>query len=267
MRAACHQVPVDLDRVGKRLQVVSVEERGITPEGYVERAEEGFRVVIRADRPATRKRFSWAHELGHLILDKLSGADQTAVGRRYRECASVASELDEEAKADFLAGMLLLPLAYMQATLPGRFGLAELDRIAKTAGTSLATAMIRATWIATHPCIAFMVRAFSNDTSRIACKWVRSSRSAPVIDRERFFDRLPLRSSVQQFLSGRERRLTRWLTETNKVVGRLELVSFTFDDRISVFGMFEPGRVQSGWLFDTSEAVSSRPQGCKGVGS
>lgn len=241
LRSGCHAVPVDLARIGKRLAVDSVEEREIAQEGFVEsRSANTFRIVLRSDRPLVRKRFSWAHELGHLIVDKLEGANSSALGRRYRESSAVATNLDAESKADFIAGMLLLPMFYMNSKLPEQFDLERIYDISREAQVSFATALIRAMWLATHPCYAFMCRAYTDEPSRLTCHWVRSSRSAENIDRAEFLKRVGIEQCVRKSVAVTKRVASFRAVDRWPEVGQLELKKLTFGDKISIFGLFQP---------------------------
>ena len=63
------RIPVDLERLGEFWGVHSVIERELDVAGMVRRLTNGqFVVLLRKDDVPGRKRFSWAHELGHILM-------------------------------------------------------------------------------------------------------------------------------------------------------------------------------------------------------
>ncbi|MEL7484574.1 MAG: ImmA/IrrE family metallo-endopeptidase, partial [Planctomycetota bacterium] len=77
------------------LGVSDIVECDMHAEGYVEGSfDSGFRIALKKGQPSARRRFSWAHELGHILIDQLEGCEDKAVGRRYRDFAAVSTELD-----------------------------------------------------------------------------------------------------------------------------------------------------------------------------
>ncbi|MGF1606447.1 MAG: ImmA/IrrE family metallo-endopeptidase [Rhodothalassiaceae bacterium] len=52
--------------------------------GYIERADGGYRIVVNALHPETRRRFTAAHELGHYIYHRDLLGDGVGDNRAYR---------------------------------------------------------------------------------------------------------------------------------------------------------------------------------------
>ncbi len=178
VKAACFDIPVDLERLARHLGVIEIIDRPLSAEGYVEQRPEGhFRIVLRGDRKTNRKRFSLAHELGHIILHKLDRGPESAMGRRYRDCTKVATSLDEEALADHLAGLILLPSPIMASYLPRFFSIRKIINLADYARVSPSAALIRALGLSTQRAFAFHLRIYNADLSSICCKWVHGSPS------------------------------------------------------------------------------------------
>lgn len=242
MRVGCRSVPVDLVALGQELGVTTVKQISMQPEGYVEPDNQGgFRIVLREGQPVNRTRFSWAHELGHLILDGLSNGEADATSRRYREFASVSADLDEEAKADFVAGMILLPQPYILPILAREFSLESIIRIAKEARVSLAATMIRSVSLATQPCAAFMIRSYIDDRKRLATKWIRTSRSLQAVQKEEFLDRSRFKSVVEQFCASDDSSLSFCVDDGfASIEGKLDLFKTEFQDLVSIFGLYQP---------------------------
>lgn len=94
-----------VERLGGRI----VQQDG--PEAYIQKEGSAF-VIGLADQPPARKRFSIAHELGHLFLhmgylidtDRWSAIDEYRDSPKYRYGFS-----DEEYEAHEFAGALLMP--------------------------------------------------------------------------------------------------------------------------------------------------------------
>jgi hypothetical protein len=189
VRAGCFTLPTDLERVAEHLDVVEIQKKPIAAEGYVEQAEgHGYRVVLRLDRGLERQRFSLAHELGHIIVHRMTRSRDTMLSRQYRACTSVSSEVNEEAIADRIAGLLLLPPWSLNQRLPSDFSLKSIIGLASMAKASASTALIRAMWHTTVPCIGFQLKCYHERPQSLRCNWAVSSRSLPKISRERFLD-------------------------------------------------------------------------------
>lgn len=178
LKAGCIELPVDLDRIARHLNVREIRVEDVAPEGYVEQQDDGaFRIVLRRDRSMQRRNFSLAHELGHIIINKIIARPHWGLSRKYRTASAVAQKLDEEAIADYLAGMLLIPSWAIGQRLPESFSMREIVKLADDSHASVPTALIRSLWFATHPCFAFHVRMYDRKADNFRCMWTRASRS------------------------------------------------------------------------------------------
>lgn len=146
-------------------------------EGSIERVEGKLRIKLRQDAPQARQRFSLAHEIGHLLIEKLTSSPNSADFRKFRSCCSVRDQVDEEAVADMFAASLLLPAWHMRSHIGDRLSLRRIEQASMTAGASLSAGLLRATALATTPCFAAMVRG--GDRRRPRVMWVRCSSSVP----------------------------------------------------------------------------------------
>lgn len=236
-RAGCWQFPTDLDRLAQHLRVSEISEREMAPEGYVEPdGLGGFRIAVRSDRSRTRKRFSIAHEIGHVILNLLEGKPTSSLTRQYRENCAVSEGRDDiEAQADYLAGMLLLPSSTMTQRLTRKIGVRQLEQIARDAEVALPVALIRSLQFVTHAATGFHLRIYDGDYSTMRCMWTHSSASAPVLRRDEFFKVIDF-----DFLT--------WCLQQDKArvvvfpvkaggVREVEFVRSRFEDRELVYGM------------------------------
>lgn len=81
-------------------------------------ADEGV-ILISADRPEGRKRFTCAHEIGHHVLGH---------GTIIDEIIELGSDKDIEKEADFFAGMLLMPSsAIKKVSMDAGINISEID--------------------------------------------------------------------------------------------------------------------------------------------
>jgi Zn-dependent peptidase ImmA (M78 family) len=69
------------------------------------KTERGWVIVLRADEPLVRQRFSLAHEIKHLLDDELT----TARRRLYVPSATHSTEEQTERVCDHFAACLLMP--------------------------------------------------------------------------------------------------------------------------------------------------------------
>ena len=93
-------VPTDLSAIGKCWGVERVIERQLNVAGMVHRFENGKAVVfLKEDDVLGRRRFSWAHELGHIVMagPESPGVSCRTLGQRdaalERSCDLIATEL------------------------------------------------------------------------------------------------------------------------------------------------------------------------------
>ena len=96
-------IPVDLEAIGRSWGVVRVIERPLDFAGMVHKFDNGKAVVfLKEDDVLGRRRFSWAHELGHIVL---AGSGSPGVSCRAPGQRNVALERD----CDVIATELLMP--------------------------------------------------------------------------------------------------------------------------------------------------------------
>lgn len=162
VRNACGlQTPVDLaaikgavETLGGRLQIVDTDEF----EARIEKTDDGahFAITLANASCDARRKFSGAHELGHLFLHMGYLVDdvrwwQTAAytdGARYRYGHSV-----EEYEAHEFAAALLMPREEFEAIVEQhtRNGLVEIEIVADHFGVSTDAAIIRGRWLGLFP--------------------------------------------------------------------------------------------------------------------
>jgi Zn-dependent peptidase ImmA (M78 family) len=107
-------VPIDVSEAVVRLggTVKEIDTGPDEPEATVKRAGERFEITIKKNHLSTRKRFSLAHELGHLFLHMGYLVNPDTWGRSSDYCDSVYHRFGysiEEAEANLFAAALLMP--------------------------------------------------------------------------------------------------------------------------------------------------------------
>lgn len=103
---------------------------GFPTSGMATRIKEGWIIVIRADEPQVRQRFSLAHELKHLLDDPYMGAnDGPLADGLYPATRTATAHERTERICDAFAAALLMPRTHIQRDwLSGRTDIADLAR-------------------------------------------------------------------------------------------------------------------------------------------
>lgn len=126
----------DLAELARHLGVRVRLERGLSEDGSIATSAWSADVRLRAEARLQRRRFTLAHELGHLVLaepEVMHAAESIATAR-----------LDVERLCDAFAAELLMPRRWLLATYQQRDeGFDVLDDLARTAEVSLSAAMTR----------------------------------------------------------------------------------------------------------------------------
>jgi hypothetical protein len=93
--------PIDVEALARRIGIRAVEEASLVEDGRLEVGSDSIRLLVRTGLTPPRRRFTIAHELGHLLLmDRREGA----VARRLRSVSC-----DIERLCDHLAAAILMP--------------------------------------------------------------------------------------------------------------------------------------------------------------
>lgn len=126
---------VDLKSLAQRWGVTSIEEREIGSEAMLLPNRNGYSIVLKkADRPSrlARQRFSFAHELGHLLLQK---SQQAGITLKYRGHGHSNAE---ERLCDQIAAEILMPrLAFQEDAWLDGWSLRNLRNLARKYDTSI----------------------------------------------------------------------------------------------------------------------------------
>ena len=135
-RFALGPPPIDVEALADALGVDEVVSADLVEDGRLERTDGTTRIVVRRGVSTQRRRFTIAHELGHLILNSPSS---DVVATRH-----VIGEDREERFCEDFAAALLLPTGWIRPLAINRpRSLHTLRVIAGRSNTSLAAACVR----------------------------------------------------------------------------------------------------------------------------
>ncbi len=140
-------IPVDLVSAAKYLGIDQVIEVQTTSfDGLLSVTKSGTYIVnIRSDQSPTRKRFTLAHEVGHLVLNRSLRADENIPRTERLVCtATSAEEKAEERLCDIVATELIMPCgAFLKVMEETGVCASTVPIIAKHFGVSLQAACRR----------------------------------------------------------------------------------------------------------------------------
>jgi IrrE N-terminal-like domain len=122
--------PSDLVAVAKRVGVVSISEEELPGSGELRRQGDTFEIVYSKDLNLSRRRFTIAHEIGHVLA-----------APRGTKC-SKSREL--EALCNKLAAEILMPAVSFRRVWTRKVSISDLFKIAKMFETSVSATAIRA---------------------------------------------------------------------------------------------------------------------------
>lgn len=122
--------PIDLDEVGRRIGVREISYESFPGSGELHKEAGGYRIVCSVDQPHTRRRFTIAHELAHVILERTGRNAPRAGNSVERVC-------------DMLAAECLMPTAAFDAHIPSVLTLDDVANLARAFGTSITATAIR----------------------------------------------------------------------------------------------------------------------------
>lgn len=110
-------LPVDIEAIARHLRAQIVEERlDRSVSGMLYRDDDHIVIGVNASHPEQRRRFTIAHELGHLVLHKGRPLVVDHVRVNFRDANSSAATDFEEIQANAFAAELLMPRDQVLAT-------------------------------------------------------------------------------------------------------------------------------------------------------
>ena len=161
-------VPVDLHELASRLGVSSIKEDSISSEAMLVPTADGYKIILKKATSygeLTRQRFSFAHELGHLLLKSVDYNDRSVTKAEHRE---KNKHSEEERLCDQIAAEILMPRAIFAAdATEASWSLGRLGQLAKAYGTSIpATARRMVGLMPGEPCVMGIWKPASANNER-----------------------------------------------------------------------------------------------------
>lgn len=136
-RLAEDHFPKGPEAIAEKLKIKIRESPLIGCDGWVLSGPSGTVIHLNSSSSVVRRRFTLAHELGHLILGV-----PTVVGESFDE--ALKSDDSEERQVNDLAGDLLIPKSILRKSLPSApVDATQLTKLAKKANVSELAAAIR----------------------------------------------------------------------------------------------------------------------------
>jgi hypothetical protein len=128
--------PINVEELARRLDVVLSDRQGLIEDGRLEVSDADIEIHVRNGLSRTRRRFTIAHELGHLILP--------CPGTRTTARRSSWDHSDEERLCDEIAAAILMPREWIRHRFLHRaHNLSTVRHLAYQADVSMAAALVR----------------------------------------------------------------------------------------------------------------------------
>lgn len=144
--------PVDLFGLARQWGVSSIDEEPIGSEAMLLPSGDGYRVVLKKSNSQAamlRQRFSFAHELGHLLLRSSGFESRTNLVAKHR---SDVQKNEEERMCDKIASEILLPRnAFIDDTQARGWSLRSLNGLAKLYQASITATALRMVGLTDQP--------------------------------------------------------------------------------------------------------------------
>ena len=148
--------PTDLARLGESLGVVEVEQKQMKVDGMVLPKGSGYKVVLNSSNIEVRRRFSWAHELGHII-------EQSGLLAKPQFRSAPRSYNETEALCDKIAAEILMPREEFREYMDrSEETLAAVPKLAPVFDTSMLSTAIRYTDLLEVPAVLSVWKTVSH---------------------------------------------------------------------------------------------------------
>ena len=122
--------PTNLEDVGRKVGVKEISYESFPGSGELHKEKDGYRIACSSDQSRSRQRFTVAHELAHVILER-TGRNAPRVGKSV------------ERVCNMLAAECLMPTAVFESKLPATLTLSEVARLSRNFDTSITATAIR----------------------------------------------------------------------------------------------------------------------------
>jgi hypothetical protein len=212
--------PTDLDAICSRLNIVRVVEEPLPVSAELRRSRTGFEIVYSSYSSYERRRFSIAHEIGHVIFET-TGRNPPRAGREV------------ERLCDMIATELLLPREMFANALGITPSIHHVFRLARKFQTSVAATAIRC-------CEIRDFSAFQVGDGRV--DWVWGAMRAVPTELERFVESALNGATIDEEVVLQDKGLLRRWQVQGAPVGRQRRALFL----VRPLGRFGSQGVQSG---------------------
>ena len=122
--------PTDLAEFGQNIGVREITYESFPGSGELHKLNNGYRIICSSDQSRPRQRFTIAHELAHVILER-TGKNAPRTGNKV------------ESVCDMLAAECLMPTSVFEPLLPSRPTLNDIAKLAHNFDTSITATAIR----------------------------------------------------------------------------------------------------------------------------
>ena len=158
--------PIDLDKVSDSWGISKVLKRPLDRPGLLHQMEDGrLIIVLNENEPLVRQRFTWAHELGHVVM-----ANHDSVGISCIRTGEIDKEL--ERCCDVIAAEILMPRAqFIASASAAEWELTEVNGLAKQFQVSLESAAIRTNHLRDEPIVMSMWYAGKQPLVALDHRW------------------------------------------------------------------------------------------------
>ncbi len=85
--------PTDLNAIGQKIGVTAIVSEALPASGELRRDGKNYVVAFSSELPPTRRRFTIAHEFGHVLLERCGARNVKDSPELERLCDAIASEL------------------------------------------------------------------------------------------------------------------------------------------------------------------------------
>lgn len=127
--------PIDVFDLARRLGVAEIRPAPLVEDGRLDVTPHSIRILVRGDLSPTRRRFTIAHEIAHLII----GEGAIRIDKRYGTPRDTTERL-----CDQIAAGILLPYRWVADHYSGRsVSLATVRELAQKADVSMGAAVVR----------------------------------------------------------------------------------------------------------------------------
>ena len=156
--------PVDLEVLARELGVIGIQEKPISVEAMSMRLPRGFRITLNSRTyPPSRRKFSLAHELGHIYMIQNGGVPVGPIGHDNKQV---------ERRCDELASEFLMPYELFCEDISLKpVGLRSALELADTYLTSATTAAIRYVKLSDSPYVLVRWDRARGGTCTLRVRW------------------------------------------------------------------------------------------------